>query len=385
MPLNVKKFTLLFSFIVIVLFMGGCAKPDVILDEVIPYSEIQVEESLLDDKFYYNQCTEDEQLVYKEIYQGLSDYQEEIYLHTSDAEVANTLLLEVLHDFPEIFWSDGRAVSTTYGETYTVIEPEYVYALEEKQKMEAEIETVVSEIIDSIPTESNEYEKIKYIYEYLIQDIAYVEDSKDNQNIYSAFVRKETVCAGYAKANQYLLNRLGIYCSYVMGTAESEGKAESHAWNIVRCNGNYYYVDVTWADPLFTGKKPATGEEIQYDYLCCNENTIAGTHKKEKGYEYPECSLDDLNYYRMKGVFYETADEQELLSKMYQSIDAKEASITFKFSDSATYQKAKPLLSDKLLNTAGEYLCEKYNLKQVQCFYQEHDDLNKFVIYWAYE
>ena len=52
MPLNVKKFTLLFSFIVIVLFMGGCAKPDVILDEVIPYSEIQVEESLLDESVH---------------------------------------------------------------------------------------------------------------------------------------------------------------------------------------------------------------------------------------------------------------------------------------------------------------------------------------------
>ena len=62
----------------------------------------------------------------------------------------------------------------------------------------------------------------KYIYEYLVNNVQYVEEAPDNQNIYSALVGKATVCAGYAKANQYLLNRMGIYCTYVIGTAALE-------------------------------------------------------------------------------------------------------------------------------------------------------------------
>ena len=53
-----------------------------------------------------------------------------------------------------------------------------------------------------------------------------------------------TVCAGYARSLQYILNKLGIPCYYIYGTANGE----YHAWNIVQLGGEWYNVDLTWCD-----------------------------------------------------------------------------------------------------------------------------------------
>ena len=45
-----------------------------------------------------------------------------------------------------------------------------------------------------------------------------------------------------------LLNRAGIDCSIVIGTSKGGG----HAWNIVRIDGEYYHLDTTYNDPVFS-------------------------------------------------------------------------------------------------------------------------------------
>lgn len=50
------------------------------------------------------------------------------------------------------------------------------------------------------------------------------------------------------------------------GTARnSEDKTESHAWNYVQINENWYAVDVTWDDPIITEERPLNIEE-KYRY-----------------------------------------------------------------------------------------------------------------------
>lgn len=227
----------------------------------------------------------------------------------------------------------------------------------------------------------------------MIDNVNYNEEAPDNQTLYSALVGKETVCAGYAKANQYLLNQLGIYCIYVTGSTTWQGESESHAWNIVRCNGNYYYVDVTWADPLALEETLEEQQEIQldvqtepiYDYLCCSESEMADTHVKNETYDYPECVSDDLDYYRSNQMFYDSLDEQRLLNAMYESIDEKETSTMFKFSDSALYTEGKALVLERLIQKASQHLGERYGLREVTCTYEEQPQQNKLVIYWFYE
>lgn len=367
------------------LLCTGCIKA-----EEIPYSQVTTEDAVFEEKFYFSQLTEEEQLVYKELYQGIIEHEEKIYVHSGNAEKANEILASVIYDFGEIFWTDGSATSTAYEESlwndeYTVIEPTYVYTLEERETKELEIEAVVEQVANSIPVHSTEYETIKYIYEYLINNVQYVENAPDNQNLYSALVGKATVCAGYAKANQYLLNRMGIYCTYVVGNAAREEAYDSHAWNIVRCDGQYYYVDITWADPMESEEQTDIQVELLYDYLCCSETQLAETHRPDEKYDYPKCVSEDLNYYRKNQMYYEAVNREQLLNAMYASVDAKERSTVFKFSDNALYQEANTLVQQDLINQAAERLARKYNLTEVMYYYEEQEPMNKLVIYWFYE
>lgn len=348
------------------------------------YQEVTVADSVFEEKFYYEQLTEEEQLIYRELYQGLYDHTEDITVHCVDGEQAGEILHSVIYDFPGIFWTDGASNTLTYEESHVVVQPTYTYTPEERESMQAEIDSQVNMILSQVSMESTEYDKIKYIYETLVKDVAYVKDAPDNQNIYSTFVRKQTVCAGYAKANKYLLDNLGVYCIYVLGNAAEE----SHAWNIVRCDGVPCYVDVTWADPLFSEEvqnMPEITEEILYDYLCCSDTTLGVTHQTDTGYNYPECTSNAWEYYHLNQMYYDSADRKTLLKTMYASINTKGENTTFKFSDETVYTQARELLVNELMEKAGQHLCERYRLREVEFMYSEYPELNRLVVYWKYE
>lgn len=378
-----KRTLVIVLALLVVLPLSGCVFSNVFTP---PYIEVTVDESTFESKFYYGQFSESQQLAYREIYQGLSEQKEEFIIHSNDGNEANNILYAVLFDFPELFWPDGNVVSTAYADTYVSVEPEYNCSVEQRTQKQAEIEAVADTILANVPTTYTEYEKIKYIYEYLVNTIDYVEGVPDDQNLYSALVGKQSVCAGYAKANQYLLEKLGIFCIYVTGDATNAGVTDLHAWNIVQCNGKYYYVDTTWADPLFSAEEQEVADtNLVYDYLCCSEETLEGTHVLDDAYEYPVCDSDDLNYYRLNDMLYASADRKTLLNVMYRSINAKEDSITFKFSGAEVYEQAKNLIMNQLLDDATQYLGRKYYLREVTCHYKEDPQLNKFIIYWSYQ
>lgn len=65
----------------------------------------------------------------------------------------------------------------------------------------------------------------------------------ESYHLTGVLAKKTGVCAGYAKAYNYLMGLLGIESRYV------SSDSLNHAWNIVTINGVEYHVDVTWDDP----------------------------------------------------------------------------------------------------------------------------------------
>ena len=196
--------------------MSATPKAESSAPEEVPYEQEKITDAEVTGEFYYEQLSDEEQTVYREILQGIQENKKEIYLHCSNANTANEVFQNVLNDRPEIFWCDGNATSTEYSHSegqsrYVVIEPNYLYEGEEKEQRNQEIESARATCLSGISDLSDEYEKIKYIYTYLIDNVDYDLDAPDNQNIYSALVGKRSVCAGYAKSCQYLLQQLGIY------------------------------------------------------------------------------------------------------------------------------------------------------------------------------
>ena len=354
----------------------------------IPYQEIDAElEESLGEKYYYQQIGAEEQAIYQEILQGIKENVDEIYTHGSDADRTIQLFQYVLKDYPDIFWCDGTATATAYEEeeSYTILRPDYIYNNEEKTVMKEEIEDTVLDCLSGISAEESEYQKILYVYEYIVNTVEYDQEASDNQNIYSVFAHHRSVCAGYSKATQYLLEKLGVFCTYVTGTTTG---GQSHAWNLVRCNGEYYYVDTTWGDPVF---QAAEGEEvnqlqnISYDYMCCDDTELLKNHTPDNDVELPSCTRMDCNYYVMNGMYYDSYDGEIILQKMNDIISSKGNPVVLKFKDSGVYGQAHDDIFQNIIHKAAQNLASWYGLTEVKYQYMDEPELNKITIYWQYE
>ena len=179
-----------------------------------------------------------------------------------------------------------------------------------------------------------------------------------------------------------------IYCIYVTGqTTDPNGGVADHAWNIVQCNGQYYYVDTTWGDPIFLGEDNGyqIPNLIAYDYLCCSEKELEKTHMISTDYVYPSCQSENLNYYQLNGMYYDTYEPGMLREVIDRSIESQEAYTIFKMSDDAVYQEVVDEMHETLMEEGAGYLGELYGLWQVSYSYSEEASLNKFIIYWFYE
>ena len=353
-------------------------------EESVPFEKIKVPEVDMAGGYYYQQLGEEEQKLYTEIYQGILESSDSIYVHSSNVEALKKVSSFIFCDRPELFWCGGEMQMTSYAD-YSEIQPVYLYTGEEKEQRQSRIDTAVSECLSGITGDMTEYDKIKYIFEYLVNTVDYNLEAPDNQNIYSALVGKSSVCAGYSRAAQYLLQQLGIECIYVTGTIPEQG---AHAWNIVKCGGQYYQMDVTFGDPVFL--EAESGENIpdkstNYDYLCCSDAEILKNHTMDTDVSYPLCSSMDLNYYKLNGMYYEEFQPEQLLEDMNQTIYNKESSFTCKFASDTLYQQSHDGILNGLVQNAAQNLLEHYGLETVQYTYVEDDVMDKIIIFWNYQ
>lgn len=141
----------------------------------------------------------------------------------------------------------------------------------------AEIKSIKNEIIAR--KTGNTINDIKMIHDYLVDNISYdTTISKQNiYDVYGALVRKEAVCEGYARAFKYLMNEIGVPSVLIMGKGtNSQGKNESHAWNYVQIDNNWYAVDVTWDDPVIVGGGTLS-RDLKYKYYLKGSDSMSRT------------------------------------------------------------------------------------------------------------
>lgn len=186
------------------------------------------------------------------------------------------VVMAVYNDHPELFWLN-TVFTCKYDQNKICAELELEFNMTKEELAEASTEfyNMTNGLLTQVEHLGTPYEKERRLHDILIEKIEYEKGADKNQSAYSALVEGKSVCAGYARAYQYLLQRLGIPCYYCTGYAGTD-----HAWNIVAMDDGYYNVDVTWDD--------TPGGE--YDYFNKTDSDYADTHvRRDLSVNLPKC------------------------------------------------------------------------------------------------
>lgn len=230
-----------------------------------------------------------------------------------------------LSDHPECFWINGGYGYSSYSDgTVVTVSPEYNVDLADIPLMRAQLESVVSSIIETVPSGDN-YEKALYLHDVVAKHTEYVYEGL-HQTAYGALVSGKAVCAGYASAYQLLLQRVGI-CSWRISGQSYEpntGLPEPHAWNMVMIEeGVCLYTDVTWDDQ---------GEHLYRAYFNNSLEQISKTHFEDTtAYKLPDCSHTGYGYFDKNGAILDGDDKAQTLADMFVKVTEDEAYAVFKF------------------------------------------------------
>ena len=338
-------------------------------------------------EYYFKQLTEEEQRVYRELLKGIRAREKEFYLTISDDDSIDRSYHAVLKDHPEIFWVHNREkiYKTTYSDSdYCVFTPGYTYTDSEIDEIQTAMEQSFQEVRALIPEDAGDYEKVRIVYTYVIDHTQY-QTGEDDQSIAGVFWKKSAVCAGYAGAVQYLLERLDIPCIYVDGS--TKGSTEGHAWDIVKIGQEYYYVDATNGDqPNFLNGDAAQLEEhktIIYDYLCPFPEEYEKTYTPSEELTVPACTAKDLDFYVLNQGYFEDYSWQDIYDYCKMRLDNGAAVVRFKFGSQEAFSEAcQELLDDGVVQNVAQYYMKLHGLGQVEYHYGVMD--NFYTIYFIF-
>ena len=338
-------------------------------------------------EYYFNLLDDDEKRGYREILKGVRAHEENFYLSLGGDDQIDRVYHAVLKDHPEIFWIHNRekVFKTTYdGRDYCRFSPGYTYTDSEIDEIQTAMEQSFQEVRALIPEDAGDYEKVRIVYTYVIDHTQY-QTGEDDQSIAGVFWKKSAVCAGYAGAVQYLLERLDIPCIYVDGS--TKGSTEGHAWDIVKIGQEYYYVDATNGDqPDFLNGDAAQLEEhktIIYDYLCPFPEEYEKTYTPSEELTVPACTAKDLDFYVLNQGYFEDYSWQDIYDYCKMRMDNGAAVVRFKFGSQEAFSEAcQELLDDGVVQNVAQYYMKLHGLGQVEYHYGVMD--NFYTIYFIF-
>ena len=299
-----------------------------------------------------------------------------------------TVYYAVLNDHPEIFWLGASAQVSESSLTGRIVSYDFESIIDPgiRDDLRMELEASADLCVNQMDSYASDYEKIKFVYEYIIDVTEYGDaERSDSQNIQSVLLNRRSVCAGYSRAFQYILHRCGMFCTYLTGTIIDGG---DHGWNMVRIDGNYYYVDVTWGDPVFVNQEEGTSGDlsargINYNYLCCTASDLFKTHVPDDKVPLPPCDDDSYNYYRLNGCYFDTFNYDTIYSHLMNSVWNGDASAVLRFGTREAYDQAVyELFEGKLLNDAAQYLMQINGVHRWNYRYHTDDDFYTVTLYW---
>ena len=143
---------------------------------------------------------------------------------------------------------------------------------------------------DSVTAGMDDARKLRALHDALVRLCAYDVDTavqRDPDGADAAFAADgalldhQAVCAGYGRAFAMLCEAAGLDTVYVAS------EEMNHGWNAVRLDGQTYYIDCTFDDPV-----PDRGEYVSDSYFLLTAEELRRTHVWDEAF--CERALDSL-------------------------------------------------------------------------------------------
>ncbi len=313
------------------------AEPETVFAE--EGTEASPQEDRYADFFAYRTLDDSKQEIYREVLTAIREQEEQVSLSTTDVDVLEEAYKAVCADHGDLYWVSGY-VYTQYTRGGKLIgmdfAPKYTMDFEQRNQIGQQIDDSVQELLAGISRTDSDYDKAKYVFEILVQNVDYDSGSENNQNIISTFLNRATVCQGYAAGAQYLLRQLGIQSVIVTG----EANGESHAWNLVRLDGNYYYMDVTWGNSRYLDSDSQVEKYVNYNYMAVTSEEIRRTHRLDLSFALPECTETKNNYFIREGRYFTEWNPDAVGAVLAEAWNAGAKSTAVKFASRELYDRA---------------------------------------------
>jgi len=221
----------------------------------------------------FRACSQTERDIYHTLYEGIMAFQENISIpgpsvgELSLARVFSRVQLDNPHllQLPKSYRvsinrNTNRAVSVLI---------QYVYTKPTYDRMMTRMNRQADSIITRARRQSNAPDRIRVIHDEILKGARYGGSGSNTFNAFGVLVDGRGVCESYARAFQYICQRMDIPVLLVGGYSR-----EPHMWNMVRVGKSWWHIDPTWNHPIVNGR-----HRIAYDFFLLSDRDIRRTHR----------------------------------------------------------------------------------------------------------
>lgn len=230
--------------------------------------------------FSYSFLSEQEKRIYR-IMLNMVQHLTEGWIDIGEIEINHNAVVSrvfraMCNDFPEYYWMPSSYYIAVNGSNVAISfkrnEAENCYGFSKKEidDNKLEFDDAIERILYKINETQTDFEKEVIIHDLLCKRVVYDSefDRQGENTVYTAYgalVNGHAVCEGYARAFKLLCYYAGLECILITGDSKGAG----HMWNMVKLEGNWYHVDVTWDD---------LRSEPHHTYLNLTELQIRADH-----------------------------------------------------------------------------------------------------------
>ncbi len=350
-------------------------------DEIVPVegTEATIDNPERDGLYGYLDCNERQKTYYRIMLTMVRNLTEGFVKLGDDDDNPNrnvaTAYRALIADFPQYYWApfsyyiaaDEGRISVAFKKS----SPENGYAYEAFQieNNRTEWEDIIDLLTTRAAKEATDFQKALLLHDELCARVVYTDgDESSLYTAYGALVNGQAVCEGYAKAYAVLCRKIGLSCRTVSGTSKGVG----HLWNMVKLDGKWYHVDVTWDDlrkePLhtyfgLTDKQILIDHDINPDQKEPSSQGIA--EGRSFNFGLPKAQDGDAYYFRANGLIFDEADTESVAAACATAFHAGKTYAEFAFTDEAQFTRFKETYKDRvvavqagLVQLLGGVLCK---------------------------